>query len=176
MPASSIDTFFACSLMVILIVSAMAGTTKVVQPYLDDLAHTNGIERYKGIAEYLLGSTGTPANWGTKNIVPSAFDLNQTQSLAERILNDRILAELDIAPLDSAQYPGYVDEAVSLASIASDGLWLNNGTADGLVLHYNINGYPLPVLKNDGDPFEVKFADLPAILDGFKTSRRKGRK
>lgn len=100
-------------------------------------------------------------------IVPSAFDLTQTQRLAESILDDEALAKLDIVPLDSAQYPGYVDEAVSLASIASDGLWLNNGTADGLVLHYNINGYPLPVLNSSGQAVEVKFANLPALVDGL---------
>jgi len=102
-----------------------------------------------------------------KYIVPSAFDLTQTQRLAERILNDKALAKLDIVPLDSVQYPRYVDEAVSLASIASDGLWLNNGTADGLVLHYNINGYPLPVLNSSGQAVEVKFANLPALVDGL---------
>lgn len=109
-------------------------------------------------------------------IVPSTFDLSQIQRLSESLLSETKLREMDVAPLDAIQYPGYVDEAISFASLASDGLWLNNSTADGLILHYNINGYPLPVLTSDGDPFEVKFADLPAILDGFKTSRRKGRK
>ncbi len=60
-----------------------------------------------------------------------------------------------------------MDEAVSLASIASDGLWLNNGTADGLVLHYNINGYPLPVLNSSGQAVEVKFDKLSALVDGL---------
>jgi hypothetical protein len=90
MPASSIDTFFACSLMVILIVSAMAGTTKVVQPYLDDLANTNGIERYKGLAEYLLLSPGNPANWGKKTTVPSAFGLSSETRQAYELDIDKV--------------------------------------------------------------------------------------
>lgn len=64
MPASSVDTFFACSLMVILTVSAMVGTAKVVQPYINDLSAMNGVERYRGLAEYILLSAGNPSNWG----------------------------------------------------------------------------------------------------------------
>lgn len=119
------------------------------------------------IADIFSEYENTVLDKNGRYIVPSAFDLTQTQRLAERILDDKALAKLDIVPLDSAQYPGYVDEAVSLASIASDGLWLNNGTADGLVLHYNINGYPLPVLNSSGQAVEVKFDKLSALVDGL---------
>ena len=81
MPASSVDTFFACSLMVVLIVSAMVSTTKIVQPYLTDLANMNGVERYRGFAEYLLLGTGSPSNWGrVEDVTPTAFGLaSETQ-------------------------------------------------------------------------------------------------
>ena len=64
MPASSIETFFACSLMVILVVSGMAATAKVVQPYLNDLSALNSFEPYRELSEYLLLSTGEPPHWG----------------------------------------------------------------------------------------------------------------
>jgi len=76
MPTSSIDTFFACSLMVVLIVSAMVGTSKVVQPYVNDLSNMNGSGCLKGLAEYLLLSTGQPSDWGKmKGNIPTAFGL-----------------------------------------------------------------------------------------------------
>lgn len=75
MPASSVDTFFACSLMVILTVSAMAGAAKVVQPYLNDLSDLNGVELCRGVAEYLLLSTGEPSDWGKLTSFPTAFGL-----------------------------------------------------------------------------------------------------
>jgi hypothetical protein len=108
MPASSIDTFFACSLMVILIVSAMAGTTKVVQPYLDDLAHTNDIERHKGLAEYLLVCTGNPANWGAKKIVPSAFGLSSEIRRAYELDIDKV-TRLNSHNIHSITYPDILD-------------------------------------------------------------------
>jgi hypothetical protein len=45
-------------------------------------------------------------------------------------------------------------------------MWLNNGTGDGLILHYNLNGTFIPALIMGDDPaipggvFEVKFKDL----------------
>ena len=39
-------------------------------------------------------------------------------------------------------------------------MWLNNGTGDGLVLHYDVNGSFLPVENVNGDVVEVSFKDL----------------
>ena len=62
--------------MVILITSAMVGTAKVIQPYIEDLASRNGVERYRSLAEYLLLSSGNPSDWGkNSNEIPSTFGL-----------------------------------------------------------------------------------------------------
>ncbi len=99
-----------------------------------------------------------------KYVIPSEFDAQSIETNASMLLNERILGALNIEPLDSQQYPGFVDEAVSLASIASTGMWLNNSRGDGLVLHYTINGTELPVLTKDGVEYEVKFSELPGIV------------
>jgi len=64
LPSSSIDTYLACSIMIILVLSAMAGETKILAPYLNDLSHQNDNERFQQLASHLLLSAGTPANWG----------------------------------------------------------------------------------------------------------------
>lgn len=64
MPSSTIDTFLASSIMIILTMSAMIGTSKVITPYLTDLAHRDDSERFQQLAQSLLLSTGTPADWG----------------------------------------------------------------------------------------------------------------
>ncbi len=72
MPASSIDTFLACSIMVILVLSAMAATTKLMNPYLSGLAHRNDDERFQTLGSYFLASKGTPSNWGqSEEIIPT---------------------------------------------------------------------------------------------------------
>jgi len=82
MPASSIDTILACSIMIILVSSAMAITSMTLHPSLNELSHRNDIERYQQLARYILLNPGTPPNWGsTPEIVPNTFGLASVNSL-----------------------------------------------------------------------------------------------
>jgi len=76
MPASSIDTILACSIMIILASSAIAITSTTLNPYLNELSHKNDVERYQQLAKYILLNPGMPQNWGsTSEVVPSSFGL-----------------------------------------------------------------------------------------------------
>jgi len=76
MPASSIDTILACSIMIILVSSAMAITSTTLHPNLNELSHRNDVERYQQLARYILLNTGTPPDWGRMpEVVPSSFGL-----------------------------------------------------------------------------------------------------
>ncbi|UCE16329.1 MAG: hypothetical protein JSV12_01560 [Candidatus Bathyarchaeota archaeon] len=76
MPASTIDTVLACSIMIILVSSAMVATSMTLSPYLNELSHKNDVERYQQLAKYILLNPGTPSNWGsTSGVVPSSFGL-----------------------------------------------------------------------------------------------------
>jgi len=82
MPASSIDTILACSIMIILVSSAMAITSMTLHPSLNELSHRNDIERYQQLAKYILLNPGTPPNWGSMSeVVPSSFGLASMNSL-----------------------------------------------------------------------------------------------
>jgi hypothetical protein len=76
LPSSSVDTFLACSVMILLVLSAMIGTSKLMAPYLNDLANRDSTDRFQHLASNLLLTTGSPSNWGQlKTAVPSAFGL-----------------------------------------------------------------------------------------------------
>jgi len=64
MPAISVDTFFACSLMVLLVLSAMAGASKLLYPHISNAVDANISERYGSVSKYLLLNDGKPSNWG----------------------------------------------------------------------------------------------------------------
>lgn len=82
MPASSIDTILACSIMIILVSSAMAITSMTLHPNLNELSHRNDIERYQELAKYVLLNPGTPPNWGSMpEVIPSSFGLASVNSL-----------------------------------------------------------------------------------------------
>jgi len=105
MPATSVDTFFACSLMVILVASAMVSTAKLVQPYLNDLTTTNGVDRCRSLVEYMLLATGTPADWGrNKNTTPSTFGI-AAQNLQPYTLDPDKVSRLNSENVFSLTYP-----------------------------------------------------------------------
>jgi len=80
MPAISIDTFFACSLMVLLVLSAMAGASKLLYPHINAV-DTNIAQRYESVSKYLLLNDGTPSNWGQNyQVIPENFGLAKTGS------------------------------------------------------------------------------------------------
>jgi hypothetical protein len=81
MPAISVDTFFACSLMVLLVLSAMAGASKLLYPHINNEFNDNIAERYWEISKYLLLNDGTPSNWGQNwQIIPETFGLAKADS------------------------------------------------------------------------------------------------
>ncbi|NWG10671.1 hypothetical protein HXY33_02805 [Candidatus Bathyarchaeota archaeon] len=83
MPAISVDTFFACALMVLLVLSAMATTSKILYPHINNEIDTAAAERYREVSKYLLLNSGTPPNWGQNSeAIPEMFGLAKT-SLTE---------------------------------------------------------------------------------------------
>ncbi|NWF86858.1 hypothetical protein HXY32_03510 [Candidatus Bathyarchaeota archaeon] len=81
MPAISVDTFFACALMVLLVLSAMATTSKILYPHINNDVDAFAAERYREISKYLLLNSGTPLNWGQNGkIIPETFGLAKTDA------------------------------------------------------------------------------------------------
>ncbi len=76
MPAISIDTFFACSLMVLLVLSAMATTSSLLYQPISNSFGNEAFARYGEIAKYMLLNTGKPVDWGKNGqTVPEDFGL-----------------------------------------------------------------------------------------------------
>ena len=81
MPAISVDTFFACSLIIVVVVSSMAVAAKIVQPYLKGMDKLNQESYLRGIVENFLLNYGSPVNWGlNKNLTPEVFGLAKSGS------------------------------------------------------------------------------------------------
>jgi len=105
----------------------------------------------------------------TKNqqyIVPNGIDNKKIEDAAQEILSSDILKRFNLAPLASPNLDFLEESEVSEASLRTTGMWLNNGTGDGIILHYNLNGTFIPALIMGDDPampgqaLEIKFKDL----------------
>jgi hypothetical protein len=124
MPASSIDTFFACTIMITLVLAAMVNTSNMLRPSMDNALHQNDTERLRQLAEHLLLSAGTPNNWGSlKDTVPTSLGFADSNAF--------IPYELDIDKVTRLN-------DINLYSLSYAQLWQASGVSD---VSFNIEPY-----------------------------------
>ena len=87
MPAISIDTFFACSLLVSVALLATASLAGTMQDRINGMQDLNKNDYLRNIAENLLTSYGTPGDWGSTDVVPSSFGLADSASSQPYVLD-----------------------------------------------------------------------------------------
>ena len=80
MPASSIDMFFACTLVVSVALIAMAFVAGTMQTQINSMQDLNQESYLKGIADHLVSSYGTPENWGSTHDIPVNFGLSSSST------------------------------------------------------------------------------------------------
>jgi hypothetical protein len=91
--------------MIMLALSAMVGTSKVMTPYLTDLAHRDDTGRFQHLASHLLLTTGTPTNWGQlADSVPSTLGLAKANALQPYELDIDKVTRLNSENLHSLDY------------------------------------------------------------------------
>ena len=75
MPSTSIDTFFACAILLAAALMSTAFLTSTMQTSLNSTQDINKESYLKGIADRLVINPGTPTNWGISNTIPVDFGL-----------------------------------------------------------------------------------------------------
>jgi hypothetical protein len=80
MPTVSIDTFFACSLIVSVALLATASLVGTMQTRINSFQDLNKDDYLRTIAEHIVTSYGTPVDWGSSNAVPTTFGLSDSDS------------------------------------------------------------------------------------------------
>ncbi|MEM2044933.1 MAG: hypothetical protein QXO20_02000 [Candidatus Bathyarchaeia archaeon] len=115
MPTIAIDTFFACSLMVILILSAMVITSKITYSWIYATEESETIRRYRAVAEHIILATGNPIDWGGGREQPTAFGLakhgqegtyNLDMDKVSRLNNENLYALTYGQVFESLNMPG----------------------------------------------------------------------
>jgi hypothetical protein len=84
-PTSSIDTFFACSLIVSVAIIATAFLAGTMQTQINNMQDLNQQDYLRNISDHIVTSCGDPTNWGSTSNVPTSFGLstNNIDSLYE---------------------------------------------------------------------------------------------
>jgi len=92
----------------------------------------------------------------------------------EEALDTDNLRTVDIEPLDDPRFPEFIDKEINVRSLNDTGIWLNNSTGDGAVLHYNLDGFLVPVRLTNGEYYEIRF-DNTGIVSGEESIIRGAR-
>lgn len=125
-------------------------------------------------------------------IVPKQFDVDEIDGLTEQLLDPDSLRAAGIEPLSGASFfppeeaadavsieitddiSSSIETGVSISALSDNGVWLNNGQGDGVVLHYNLNGQYLPVRLKTGGFYDVKFSEIGAVAARLAPSQPEG--
>jgi hypothetical protein len=76
MPTVSIDTFFACSLLVSVALLATASLAGTMQTQIDGMQDLNKQDYLRTVADQIVLNCGNPVDWGSGTTVPSSFGLH----------------------------------------------------------------------------------------------------
>jgi hypothetical protein len=74
-PSTSIDTFFACTIIVAVALIATAFLSSTMQTSINNTQDINKDSYLKAIADHIITNPGAPVNWGTSSSVPADFGL-----------------------------------------------------------------------------------------------------
>ncbi len=80
MPSTSIDTFFACTLIVSVAIVATVFAAGNMQTQIDALQNKNEQDYLQTIADSIVFSPGTPEDWGSTGLIPQDFGLSAHDS------------------------------------------------------------------------------------------------
>jgi hypothetical protein len=138
-PTTSIDTFFACT---IIIAAALIGTAFLASTMQTRIEATDDINKQsylKAIADHLVTNTGSPQNWGTSTSAPSDFGLAQNGPAIPYELDMDKLSRLNSQNLNALSYYDLATSAklsnmavsVSLLQILSVGIQLDDSHTEG---------------------------------------------
>lgn len=118
MPSISIDTFFACTLMVSVVLIATALSAGILNAHINGLQDLNEEEYLRAISENFLSSCGSPADWGTDRIsVPETLGLAKNDSIYPNELDIDKVCRLNSQNAFALTYPQIL-RATRLKNIA----------------------------------------------------------
>jgi hypothetical protein len=80
LPASSFDTFFACTIIIAVALIGMAFLGSTMQTRIASTQDINKDSYLKAIADHIITNPGSPTEWGTSSALPVDFGLASTFS------------------------------------------------------------------------------------------------
>jgi len=161
MPAISIDTFFACTIMIAVVIAAAVLSSEMLGAHTAAYQDLNENNYLRALSEQILLNSGVPADWGSNgSIVPDTFGLakngsvNPTELDANKIsrLNDQNAFALSYTNVLAAARLSNIALGISITQLldVSVNLYSNNtsGNSTTYVFEVSVSQDSAPVLAS----------------------------
>jgi hypothetical protein len=171
MPANSIDTFFACALIVSAVFASIALLSGTLTAQMNSVQDSNEAEYFRAVSESILWDAGNPANWGSiGSAVPQSFGLAKESSvLTDEIDIDKI-SRLNPQNLFFLTYPNMLEAAgldsalgLSASQLLDISVNLSGNDSIGNVTEYTFNFF----VSQQGIPTETSL-HCYVVASGFE--------
>ncbi|HTY74957.1 MAG TPA: hypothetical protein VMD05_05250 [Candidatus Nanoarchaeia archaeon] len=90
MPATSIDTFLACTVIITATLIATGFLFSSMQTSINNTKDINKNSYLQSIAEQIITNPGSPTDWGASNLVPTDFGLARSTSNSYELDIDKV--------------------------------------------------------------------------------------
>jgi hypothetical protein len=112
MPTISIETFFACSLMVSVVIISAVLSAGILDSHISRMQDLNEQEYFRAISEHILFTCGKPENWGSDGaVLPQALGLAKADSPYPKELDIDKICRLNSQNNFSLTYPDILNAA-----------------------------------------------------------------
>jgi len=82
MPTISIDTFFACTIMIAVVIGATVLSSEILSAHTAEYQNLNEDDYLRALSENIILNGGAPAGWGSnESMIPEVFGLAKNGSL-----------------------------------------------------------------------------------------------
>jgi len=112
MPTISIDTFFACTIMIAVVIGATVLSSEILGAHVAEYQNLNEDDYLRALAENILLNDGVPTDWGSNgSIIPSSFGLAKNGSPSSTELDIDKISRLNSQNAFALTYPELLDAA-----------------------------------------------------------------
>ncbi len=144
MPTTSIDAFFACTLLVAVALIVTASFASAMQTNIESFQGVNDQNYLKTASEQIVQTAGSPGNWGSTAMVPDSFGLAKVGGQAYELDCDKICrlsshctSALTYKDVSNSARLYNLAFALSIVPMLSITLQSTGNTTDGATTTYN---------------------------------------
>lgn len=105
-------------------------------------------------------------------IMPDGLDDAKVEVGLERLMREEALEDAGVEAIDDPRFESFTDKVVTYVTGSRSGIWINNSDGTGVQLLISVDGSYIPLLLEDGSPYQVTFKHAESVGQAFGWDRQ----